>query len=121
MNVELDLPYPPSVNRYYRFHRGKQRVLISAKGREYREKVCTIVAEMGLGAMAGPLVVEIEIYPPDNKKRDLDNVAGKALLDSLQHAGLYHDDNQIVKIIAERKSVVKGGAAIVRLRKAKAA
>lgn len=115
--IELDLPYPPSVNHYYRRH--GHRTLISRKGRAYRQAVCDIVAASGLPVMEGPLAIEIEIYPPDMRRRDLDNVAGKALLDSLQHAGLYHDDNQIVKLSAARMDVVPHGAAIVRLERAK--
>jgi Holliday junction resolvase RusA-like endonuclease len=35
--IEVTLPFPPSVNTYWRTFRG--RMIISAKGREYREVV----------------------------------------------------------------------------------
>ena len=44
--------------------------------------------------MEGKLSVAILASPPDNKRRDLDNLL-KSLLDALQHAGVYKDDNQI--------------------------
>lgn len=40
------------------------------------------------------LSLTIDAYPPDRRKRDLDNIL-KSLLDALQHAGIYSDDSQI--------------------------
>ena len=45
--------------------------------------------------------MEVIAYPPDKRRRDLDNL-GKSLLDSLQHAGLYQDDSQIDYLSFER-------------------
>ena len=89
---EFDLPWPPSVNRYYR-HVGP-RVLISREGRKYRMMT---VSRLGgrFPKLTGNLRVSAEFYPPDARRRDLDNVGGKALLDSLQAAGLFEDDSQI--------------------------
>ena len=41
----LTLPWPPSLNRYYRHTaiRGQPRTLISEDGREYRERVKRVV------------------------------------------------------------------------------
>ena len=47
------LPYPPSINSYYRTFRG--RMLISAKGREYR-KVVEVELD-GVGSVAGRVAV----------------------------------------------------------------
>ena len=44
--------------------------------------------------MLGRLYVTITAYQPDNRRRDLDNLP-KAILDALQHAGVYEDDSQI--------------------------
>ena len=46
---------------------------------------------------------------PDRRRRDIDNV-GKALLDALQHAGCFDDDEQIDVLHIERRTVIKGGA-----------
>jgi crossover junction endodeoxyribonuclease RusA len=83
--IELELPYPPSVNHYYR--RVGPRTLISREGRRFREKVTALLAKAGVGPFNGPLRVEIEIYPPDRRRRDLDNTQ-KSLLDALEHGGL---------------------------------
>lgn len=45
--------------------------------------------------------MEILANPPDNRRRDLDNLL-KGTLDSLQHANIYPDDNQIDKLKIER-------------------
>ncbi len=43
--IELELPFPPSVNHYYR--RVGPRTLISREGRRFRERVCALLAAAG--------------------------------------------------------------------------
>jgi crossover junction endodeoxyribonuclease RusA len=109
--LTLELPYPPSVNHYYR-HVGF-RTLISREGRAYRTTVCSILRRAGVRPMEGTLAVGIDLYPPDLRRRDCDN-AQKALLDSLQHGRAYRDDSQIHKLLTVmRDRVVPGGKVIV--------
>ncbi len=88
------LPFCPTVNTYYRMVNG--RMLISAKGRAYRNDVlAAILASHGKPeAIEGPVSVDIQVYPPDRKRRDLDNLL-KSVLDSLTHAGVWLDDSQV--------------------------
>ncbi len=44
----------------------------------------------------------------------MDN-AQKAILDSLQHGGLYRDDSQVAKLEVERRGVVRGGRLLLRI------
>ena len=94
--IEMTLPWPPSVNTYWRNFDG--RMIISARGREYRE---TVGDQMTLQKMVkhfkGQLKVEIEAFRPDKRRRDLDHLL-KATLDGLAHAGVYEDDSQIVDL-----------------------
>lgn len=113
--IELELPFPPSVNHYYR--RVGPRTLISREGRRFRDEVCALLEAEGVGLMAGPLQVEIEVYPPDRRRRDIDN-AMKALLDALQHGGAYGDDSQIEDLRIKRRECVPGGRTLVRIREA---
>ena len=99
--VEFDRPWPPSVNHYYR-HVGP-RVLISRDGRKYREVVAGIVRQSGAQMFTGPIAMHGVFYPPDRRRRDLDNVGGKALIDALQGAGLFQDDCQIKRINLEMR------------------
>ena len=109
--ITLELPYPPSVNRYYR-HVGF-RTLISREGRAYRRAVCAILRRAGVRPMDGTLAVGLDLYPPDHRTRDVDNPQ-KPLLDALQHGGAYHDDSQIKKLLTiMRDTVVPGGRVIV--------
>jgi Holliday junction resolvase RusA-like endonuclease len=108
--MTIELPYPPSVNHYWR-HVGP-RVLISREGRRFRDRVGAILAASQIVRLDGPLTVTINLYPPDNRRRDVDN-AMKALLDSLQHGGAYIDDSQIVKLNIEKFAALPGGKTIV--------
>ena len=93
---EIVLPWPPSVNRYWRSVAG--RVLISQEGRAYREAVLAqMMIQRKAATHTGKLVMEIEAWRPDNRVRDLDNLL-KATLDALTHAGVYKDDSQIVDL-----------------------
>jgi crossover junction endodeoxyribonuclease RusA len=94
--IELTLPFPPSVNTYWRTFNG--RMLISKKGREYRKAVADeIILQKGNKHLKGKIKMTIEAWRPDNRKRDLDNLL-KAPLDALTHAGVYEDDQLIVDL-----------------------
>lgn len=114
MTLELELPYPPSINHYWR--RVGYRTLISREGRRFRQRVLAILAALGVKPMAGRLAVQVEVFPPDSRRRDIDNVQ-KALLDALQHGGAYTDDSQIVQLVIEKREPVDGGKTVVRIRK----
>lgn len=110
--LELELPYPPSINHLYR--RVGPRTLISREGRRFRERVCLLLAAAGVRRLNGPLCVEILVYPPDRRRRDVDNLQ-KALLDALQHGGAYRDDSEIKKLTIEMCRPVAGGKARLRI------
>jgi Holliday junction resolvase RusA-like endonuclease len=110
--IELTLPYPPSVNHYYR-HVGF-RTLISRQGRAYRTAVCSVLRRAGIRPLSGPVELKLELYPPDRRRRDLDNVL-KGLLDALQHGGLYHDDSQVVRLEADKLGVVPDGKVLIQI------
>ena len=113
-DLVLTLPWPPSVNRYWRTFRG--RMLISRDGREYRKAVCALLGKRL--ALPGPLGVEIIAFRPDRRRRDLDNLL-KAPLDSLTSAGIWHDDSQIVRLSIRWSQpcddAAPGGALLVRI------
>lgn len=112
--IELELPFPPSVNHYYR--RVGPRTLISREGRRFREEVCALLAAAGVKPLAGPIRVEIEVYPPDRRRRDIDNLQ-KGLIDALEHGGAYRDDSQIVRLSIEKRECIPAGRTIVRIGK----
>ena len=95
--TEVTLPWPPTVNTYWR--RVGNKTLISRAGRQYRDYAESQAYEMDRRQwpLKGRLQVVINAYPPDKRRRDLDNIL-KALLDALGHIGLYQDDSQIDRI-----------------------
>ena len=112
--LTFELPYPPSINRYYR-HVG-YRTLISREGRAFRRDVCALLAGGGprKPPAGGRIALCMDAYPPDRRKRDLDNLQ-KSVCDSLQHAGVYEDDSQIDLLLAQRRIVVPGGRLKVKV------
>lgn len=111
--LEFELPYPPSVNHYWR--RVGARTLISRGGRAFRQAVCATLAAGKVKPLSGPLELFITVYPPDRRRRDVDNTM-KSLLDAMQHGGAYHDDSQIIRLSIERGSVTPGGKTVVQIR-----
>ena len=96
LELNLTLPWPPSVNTYWRMY--QNRMIISEAGRKYRTAVAEQVFLQSRGkTTTGKLKVTIEAWRPDNRRRDLDNLL-KAVLDSMGHAGLYIDDSLIVDL-----------------------
>ena len=97
MTLTLTLPWPPSLNRYWR-HSGRdgiQRTHISDEGRRYRSKVALIARSRRRGpVLRGRVSVVILAYPPNRRRHDLDNLF-KVLLDALGRGMVYEDDSQI--------------------------
>ena len=97
--LKFKLPYPPTINTYWRYV--GSRVLISRGGRNYRKKVMQYLKSRGIEKLIGPLSINIELYTPDRRRRDIDNVL-KAMLDSLQWGRVFEDDNQIFRLAIEK-------------------
>jgi len=107
--ITLKLPWPPSVNNYY----GRTRtgsVFIKKEGKVFRETVVAALAEFvrDREPLTQRLQVWIEAYPPDRRRRDLDNIR-KALFDALTHARIYEDDCLIDDDRCVRGEVSKPG------------
>jgi len=106
-SIELVLPYPPSVNHYYRIYRG--RMVIGSAGKKFRRQVADEVGILGFPVVGGDIRMLVELRPPPGDvPRDLDN-AGKALLDSLVKAGVMGDDYQVTDLHLWRGEPVAGG------------
>ncbi len=114
VTLGFELPWPPSVNHYYR-HVGA-KVLISRDGRKYREMIVSRFRSEGVETFRGPVELSIELYPPDNRRRDADNSL-KCLLDAFTHGGLYEDDSLIRRlVVTKREPMPPDGMAYIRIR-----
>ena len=112
MKIEYDFPYPPSVNHYCGIH-GKIR-FVGKAGLAFRKEVSIIALKRTESLYNARLKVKVYLYPPDRRKRDIDNNM-KSLLDAMEHAGVYENDSQIDDLHIIRGEVVKGGACKVIL------
>lgn len=93
----LELPFPPSVNHYWRHVVFGKRVatIISKKGREYSAAVAGDVLYQDAALhITDPVEVDILLHAPNNRRRDLDNHA-KAIFDAIVKAGVIADDSQV--------------------------
>ncbi|ALB49925.1 RusA family crossover junction endodeoxyribonuclease [Cronobacter sakazakii] len=120
--MKLTLPFPPSVNTYWRApNKGPLagRHLISAKGRAYQSEACAAIIEQ-LRKLpkpsSAPAAVEIFLFPPDARRRDIDNY-NKALFDALTHAGIWEDDSQIKRMLVEWGPVTPKGKVEITISK----
>ncbi len=120
--MKLVLPFPPSVNTYWRApNKGPLagRHLISAKGRAYQSAACAAIVEQ-LRRLPKPTTtaaaVEITLFPPDARRRDIDNY-NKALFDALTHAGVWEDDSQVKRMLVEWGLVTKQGRVEITISK----
>ena len=102
--LELELPYPPSVNRYYGHGRG--RVYVRKAGREYRESARQALLEQAPHheVISEHCHLVVSLLPRDRRRRDVDNCL-KCLLDALTSAGVYADDSLVtgLQIYRERE------------------
>lgn len=106
MRLNITLPWPPTINHYWRHtNRG---IFLSQRGKDYREHVGYLCLQsQGFFDEHARLMVNILAYPPDRRRRDLDNVL-KSLLDALMHAKVYPDDSQIDKLTISRNKPLDG-------------
>lgn len=112
--MKLTLPFPPSVNGYWRSpNKGasRGRTLVSERGRAFQAEAIAQVMEQ-LRRRPKPISTDISVavvfYPPTKARRDLDNFF-KALFDAMTQAGVWLDDSQIKHIDAKWGPVIKGG------------
>ena len=110
--VSLNLPWPPTVNHYWKLKSNGGRY-IGAAGVKFRAEVKT--AAHGLHNLAGKVEICIRANPPDKRRRDLDNIL-KSLFDALQHAHLIGDDFNVEAFSVRRLPVIEGGRVTVTIK-----
>lgn len=99
--INLTLPYPPSVNQIWRTDFGRQRVYTNKCATDYKKQVKVVCCQNKITPFGKKrrLVFSMNVYRP-KMIGDLDNRI-KLILDSLNKIAFY-DDRQIVEIHAYR-------------------
>lgn len=111
--MTIELPFPPSVNHYWLVNRNGSR-RISDAGLAFRDETILAVRQAGFKAIEGRVALRISAHPPDERRRDLDNIL-KPILDALQHAGCYADDSQVDDLHILRGEKIERGAVVVTI------
>jgi crossover junction endodeoxyribonuclease RusA len=70
-----------------------------------------VQAQNAARGLSGPLVVVCELFPPNNRRMDMDN-RFKTLADALTHANVWKDDSQIVDLRLVRGEVRREGGMV---------
>jgi crossover junction endodeoxyribonuclease RusA len=109
--IELNLPYPPSVNTYWGF-KGSRRFL-TKKANDFKLIVNLSSKRARFGA--DKVSIEILLHAPDRRRRDIDNIC-KPIFDALQAAGVFDDDSQVDQLMVSRGTVIKGGSCVVKIK-----
>lgn len=105
--LRFELPYPPSINHYY-VHTARG-VKLGTKGQSYRNDAVYLLHKFKGACKDKKIAVTINVFPPDKRKRDLDNIL-KCLLDAMEHANVYENDNNIDMLTVIRRQSVPNGA-----------
>ena len=114
--LELHLPWGPSANDFKIPHpKVRGLYFLTKRAKQFRldvQKLCIGARRFGAEA---EILLDITLHPPDKRKRDADNFAGKALFDALQAAEIFADDSQIESYRVTKSTVVKGGLVVVKV------
>ena len=112
----FDLPFPPSVNTYYRTSFRSRSVYLSEKGREFKNHVANAIglklevkAEFPLNSPLFPterLSLRIELTAGNRRSYDIDGRL-KGLLDAMEGC-VYANDEQIDELHVIRNPREKG-------------
>lgn len=104
---ELILPMGPSINHYY-LRNGNGGLRISDVGKEFRLEVWAAVKQSRMPKLRGQLAAVFRIYPSSRRMQDVSNRI-KPLVDALQMAGAFENDEQFDDLHVLCGPVVSGG------------
>lgn len=93
------------------------RRYISKRGQEFKNEVRIYCLQHKIPKLgAHDVAVGIVLHPRSKLLMDIDNCS-KAVLDSLEGAGIINDDKQVTKLIIMRGGMVKSGGCTVYIEK----
>jgi crossover junction endodeoxyribonuclease RusA len=112
--LRLDLPWPPSINHYWR--RAGKVIHVSTEGTRFSRR-CGIAVrgQFGAAPIDRPVAVLIEAWGPRRGWGDVDNRC-KPLLDALTKAELWTDDKLVRDLRIVDRGRCDGGRVVVWVR-----
>ena len=104
------IPFPYASGNHAWKHSGRRHYLTEKAKKYYWDVAHLLRAQNAVWRLEGSIEVEVLVYPPDARKRDLDNV-WKVAADALTKGGLWVDD-EIIHDLRLLKMKVDGTARI---------
>jgi Holliday junction resolvase RusA-like endonuclease len=89
-DIHITLPRVPSINRLWRIGHG--RMYRSSEYVAWLAECVLLIRQQRIAKVKGHYQLSIRAVRPDKRRRDIDNIGGKAINDLLQHAGIVEDD-----------------------------
>jgi len=121
MCIELELPFPPTLNLYRtpivrktKNGRSYSTLITTPNGELYKKSLWEYIRKVH--NIDYDVHVSITLCPKTKAKYDVDNFL-KALLDGLTECKLWLDDSQVASLYVEKGEVVKGGKVFVKISK----
>lgn len=114
-DYEFVLPWPPSVNSWKTPWRG--RMLLSKRGRAYRENVIELMKHFDLydERIDKDVTFTMTLNPPTLRRYDVDNFT-KSVFDALTASQFWIDDDQVQKLTVSKGCKVKGGNVEIKIK-----
>ena len=109
----LSLPFTPTGNHSTK-HSGGKHYTTQAVKRYHLEVAALAMAQGADKTLLGPIRVVAEVFPPDRRRRDLDNT-WKVLGDAMTKANVWKDDSQIIDLRLVKGEVRQGGMVVVSI------
>ena len=91
----INFPYPPSLNHLFA---GQQRRYKSKKYKAWIAEADIAILQQRPHKIKGKVKFSVLLGKPDKRRRDLDNVGAKAILDRLVAHGIIEDDSLVESI-----------------------
>lgn len=115
-HVILRIDYPPSTNKIWRQAKASGKAYLSDKAKQYyRDCSASIRHQLdSVKTYCRPVAILIDVYPPDQRKRDIDNLA-KPILDALVKGGVLTDDSYVHELRMRKRRHIKYGRVYVQI------
>lgn len=124
--MQFILPFPPSVNTYWRKDKWRHHIYLSEAGQQYREAAGWALQQQKMQLLldsrrphcfplCGRLAVTLTYHRGDNVSYDVDNFC-KSVADLLTHCHIIVDDQQIDRLVQIRGAVrPRAGCVVVEV------
>lgn len=118
MDVQFELPWPPTVNSYWKpiTRKGTGALVLTGAATAYREVALSMLQKQKMKGLAilDPVAITVTYHPPTKRKYDIDNFL-KGTFDAITHGYVWKDDEQIVDMRVTKGPVKKFGRVQIQI------